>query len=168
MARCFSTEMNLSITKRGPGTKNVDAAIADMRKSDVLVGIPQSRNRARRKAAIGNAALLYLHTHGSPLQGIPPRPVIEPAIAADGNRQIIAAELKDAARELFARELNRARVSLRRAGQAGANAATGWFTDPRNHWAPNRPATIRRKGSDRPLIDTGALRASITYVVRSV
>ena len=31
---------------------------------------------------------------------------------------------------------------------------------------PNAPSTIRRKGSSNPLIDTGRLRASITYVVR--
>jgi len=30
---------------------------------------------------------------------------------------------------------------------------------------PNAPATIAAKGSDNPLIDTGALRASIRYIV---
>ncbi|MGL4545197.1 MAG: hypothetical protein ACRCUU_06490 [Plesiomonas sp.] len=32
---------------------------------------------------------------------------------------------------------------------------------------PNAPSTIAQKGSDNPLIDTGALRASVTYVVQS-
>jgi hypothetical protein len=32
-------------------------------------------------------------------------------------------------------------------------------------FAPNRPATIARKGSSRPLIDSGSLRQSITWVV---
>ena len=31
---------------------------------------------------------------------------------------------------------------------------------------PNAPATIEMKGSDKPLIDTGQLRSSITYVVK--
>lgn len=31
---------------------------------------------------------------------------------------------------------------------------------------PNKPSTIKRKGSDKPLIDTGQLRSSITYKVR--
>lgn len=30
-------------------------------------------------------------------------------------------------------------------------------------WAPNSPLTIKRKGSSRPLIDTGRLRKSIDY-----
>jgi hypothetical protein len=34
-----------------------------------------------------------------------------------------------------------------------------------NEWTPLKPNTIKRKGSSRPLIDTGILRSSITYVV---
>ena len=33
-------------------------------------------------------------------------------------------------------------------------------------WAPNAPLTIKRKHSDKPLIDTGRMRQSIVYVVR--
>lgn len=32
-------------------------------------------------------------------------------------------------------------------------------------WASNSPATIKKKGSSKPLIDTGRLRGSITYEV---
>lgn len=31
---------------------------------------------------------------------------------------------------------------------------------------PNKPSTIKRKGSDRPLIDTGHMRQSVKYVVK--
>lgn len=33
-------------------------------------------------------------------------------------------------------------------------------------WAPNAPSTIKKKGSNKPLIDTGRMRQSIVYVVR--
>ena len=33
------------------------------------------------------------------------------------------------------------------------------------NWVPNAPATIRRKGSDRPLIDTGQLVNAVEYEV---
>lgn len=33
-------------------------------------------------------------------------------------------------------------------------------------YAPNAAATIRRKGSDKPLIDTGRMRQSVNYVIR--
>lgn len=38
------------------------------------------------------------------------------------------------------------------------------FTD--GHLQPNAPSTIKKKGSSKPLIDTGQLRQSITYVVK--
>ena len=33
-------------------------------------------------------------------------------------------------------------------------------------FVPNSPATIKRKGSSRPLIDTGHLRQSVRYRIR--
>lgn len=33
-------------------------------------------------------------------------------------------------------------------------------------FAPNAPSTIRKKGSDKPLIDTGRMRQSVKYVIR--
>ena len=38
-------------------------------------------------------------------------------------------------------------------------------TEGFGEWTPNSPATIRAKGSEMPLIDTGNLRNSITYKV---
>lgn len=33
-------------------------------------------------------------------------------------------------------------------------------------FAPNSPETIKRKGSDKPLVDTGRMRQSINYVIQ--
>lgn len=33
-------------------------------------------------------------------------------------------------------------------------------------FAPNSPSTVRQKGSDQPLIDTGHMRQSVNFVVR--
>ena len=33
-------------------------------------------------------------------------------------------------------------------------------------WVPNAPYTIAKKGSDKPLIDTGRMRQSIVYVIK--
>ena len=156
---------NISVTHTGPGAKQIRERLESLRRSDVLVGIPQAKN-SRRGEPIGNAALMFIHTHGSPAHHIPARPVIEPAIAADGNRQIIAGELAEAAKDHLQGDPQKAETALQRAGISGMNASKSWFTDGRNNWPPNRPSTIRRKGSNRPLIDTGALRRSITYVVR--
>ncbi len=34
-------------------------------------------------------------------------------------------------------------------------------------WAPNAPETIKRKKSERPLVDTGTMRNRVTHVVRA-
>ena len=34
------------------------------------------------------------------------------------------------------------------------------------NFAPNSPSTIRRKGSEQPLIDTGHMRQSVNYVIK--
>lgn len=143
---------------------NLKAGFAALSRLDVLVGITQGT--AARKGNINNAALMYIHTNGSPARSIPARPVIEPAIKADENWKAINAELQKAAQAELEGEAQLTINFLRKAGQIGADASKRWFVDSRNGWAPNRPSTIRRKGSSQPLIDLGNMRKAITYVVR--
>jgi hypothetical protein len=122
-----------------------------------------------KKAALGdinNAELLFLFEHGSPINKQPARPLLNPAINADGNKQKIAKEITDSMRLRLAGDSEGAVKKMQRAALAGQNAARGWFTDGRNGWAPNALSTIKAKGSDRPGIWTGAMRASIVGVVR--
>lgn len=167
--------------------KKFAASLAALTKYQVYVGIPTTTAAARMadimgmalgstgklkkrlldaaKSQVNNAELMYIHSHGSQLKGIPARPVIEPAIAAPGNKELIAAELEQAAKAAMEGSQAKMVQFLNRAGLVAQNACRKWFTDPRNNWAPNKPSTIKAKGSSRPLIDTGELRKSITYVV---
>lgn len=177
----------LSVTKKG-GSVNLGDLLKKIAKKQVYVGIPEEK-APRKKGEISNAQLMYIHTHGSPLKNIPERPVIEPAIEARGNKEPIANELKEAARAVLNGKPQEAERRLKRAGMLGQNAARAWFTDPRNGWPPDSEATVKRKlklskqqygdlqeavnqglitASDltQPLIDTGQLRKSITYVVK--
>ena len=169
--------------------------LAGMKKRAIYVGIPQEES-SRKDGDITNAELLFIHTngvrrrsmikemdavmdsgkpyskayelyiqsHGSPLWHAPPRPVIEPALKAHADE--ISRGFKgiyDATAKGNAAAVN---MAITKTGMTAQNAARGWFTDPRNGWAENAPATIARKGSDKPLIDTGAMRKAIVYVVR--
>ena len=136
-----------------------------------MAGKTKSKKKAAKlkKAALGdvtNAELLFIHTNGSPVNHIPARPVLQPAITADGNKQKISNEISKSIKSTLAGDKEGAENNMLRAALAGQNVARLWFTDGRNGWAPNKPRTIKAKGSDRPLIDTGALRASIVGVVR--
>lgn len=174
--------METKVIKKGPGVEKLKQALERITHMDVLVGVPMNKN-PRTETSINNAALLFLHTNGSPLQGIPARPVIEPAIQADGNREQITDQLGMAAQAVLQGNPALAVRCLHLAGQAGENVSREWFTDSRNGWPPNKPETVRRKirkmsskqfkeaaksgePLTRPLIDTGQLRKSIIYVVR--
>lgn len=174
---------------------NLEKLLEELKQSDVLVGIPEQQ-ASRQAEKINSAELLYIHTHGirqkrmrqemqeqmdggdtyseayqlylhehgSPLWHSPPRPVLEPAI--EDCKEEISAQLGRAAGALFDRNLLGFTSGLHRAGQVAENGARGWFTNPKNNWAPNSPATAEMKGSSNPLIDTGQMRKAITHVVR--
>lgn len=55
------------------------------------------------------------------------------------------------------------RKGLERLGVLGVSLVQREFID--GDFVPNAPVTVERKGSDAPLIDTGQLRQSITFVV---
>ena len=113
---------------------------------------------------------LYVQTHGSPLWHAPPRPVIEPAIAK--HHREIAEEYAKAVKAAMTGDGARADAFIKRTGLLAQNICRQWFTDAENGWPPNSPITIDKKtkgkgGKTNPLIDTGALRKAIVYVVRS-
>lgn len=151
----------------------VPAAGRDVRTKQLLAlaGKTASKKKQQRlkKAAdqdVTNAELLFIHTNGSPIKKIEARPVIQPAIEVDDNKQAIVNELNASIKASLEGDKDLAENKMLRAALAGQNAARKWFTDGRNNWKANAASTIKAKGSDRPLIDTGALRASIVGVVR--
>lgn len=116
------------------------------------------------------AQQLYIASHGSPAHRIPPRPIIEPAIEA--NQDEIENKLEKALSAFLDFNFILGEKKLKAVGMFAQNKVRGWFTDSRNGWPPNSPATIKAKSKgknikDNPLIDTGELRKSITYVVKT-
>jgi len=153
-------------------------AFAELERTHVLVGIPESN--AGRDGEITNAALLYIHSNGSPLNNLPARPVIEPALERNMDKigEILSAAITNAADG----DISGMNANLEKAGLAGQTAAINYMNDKTNGMPPLAPSTVKRKqrkGSgiapdtgasdsqfDNPLIDTGSLRNSITYVIR--
>lgn len=126
----------------------------------------QARLKKIASSDINNAELLFIQEHGSPINKIPARRVLMPSIEADGNKQAIEHELNGSIQATLAGDREGAEKKILRAALAGQNSARRWFTDGRNGWDKNADSTIARKGSSRPLIDTGAMRAAIVGVVR--
>lgn len=174
----------------------VRGALQKLTQKDVLVGIPAEKATREKSKDINNAELLYIHTHGvrtpamrqemqqhmdkgmtyskahqlylrehgSPAMAIPPRPVLEPSIQA--NKEAIGKWLGKAGKAALEGNAEKYMYNLEGAGNLAEKGARLWFKDPRNNWAPNSPRTIKRKGSDKPLIDTDEMHKKIVYVIR--
>lgn len=159
--------MSMKITK--DDVSKVLASIQELASKQVLVGIPASK--AERKEGdeepVNNAQLGYIHEYGSPKANIPARPFLNPGIARA--QESINSHLKKAAKAAMDGNSEKVDVELNATGliaQAGARNEinNGVF----EVLAPATLAARRRRGrtGDKPLIDTGQLRNSITYVIR--
>jgi hypothetical protein len=148
-------------------SKSIDA----LGRSRVMVGVPSDKT-ARSGDPINNASLAYIMEHGAPEANIPARPFMKPGIATVQPQ--IAAGLKKAGEFAMDGKADAVNRQLHRVGAIGRDAIKAKITD--GPFAPLKPSTIAARKSKRksrtntdikPLIDTGALRASISYVIRS-
>ena len=160
-------EVKINIESKG-GEDISKKGINFLRHNAVYVGIPEGGNREGKP--ISNAELLFIHTNGSPVNKIPKRPVIEPALKDDA--ESISKMLKSCASLADKGKYEEAYKELEKIGMRAQNVCRDWFENEKNNWPPNTESVIRakiKKGSTdpKPLIDTGELRKSITYFVDS-
>lgn len=152
----------VSIKVRKDIYKQVKKNLLEFSKLDLLVGVPQEKTeREDTSRSITNAELMFIHTNGSPLKNIPKRPTIEPTIEEQKER--IEKMFSSAVNKILAHKGD-GRDDLEKLGIFLVNKIKAKFGS--DELAPNAESTIAHKKSDRPLIDTGQLRNSITYVVR--
>lgn len=108
-----------------------------------------------------NAYILAIMEHGSPVKNIPPRPLLKPVIKK--HREQIQNIFERIYKLLLEGDETGADFEMERLSQRIQRWTQEFFVED-NGWAPNSPATIKRKGSDKPLIDTASLRGSIRGV----
>lgn len=141
---------------------NLVGGINFIRKAKIEVGIPAETDAAHAGGTM-NSELLYLHCNGSPANNIPPRNVLKAGLGEDGAQKEMKKLIRSGMLKAVLGNVEGARAQYEKAGMAGAAAVQAQFgkIPP-----PNAPATVARKGSSATLIDTGALRDAITYIVR--
>ena len=157
---------NVDIKVRKDIYKQVKKRLLEFSQLDLLVGVPQDKTERKREEdenePITNAELMFIHTKGSPARNIPKRPTLEPTI--EENNAIITDKYEKAVQKILAGKAD-GREDLEKLGIWVMNKVKAKFGS--DELEPLKPATIKAKGSDRPLIDTGQLRNSITYVIRN-
>jgi hypothetical protein len=158
--------MKSGLTIRADSAQSILDALKTLANKDVLVGIPESKDE-RDDGDIGNAAIGYINENGSPAQNIPPRPHLKPGVKSV--EQDFMPHLKAAAQKALEGNEEGAVTSLDRAGTVAANGVKRYITI--TGFTPLADATIanrlrRGRTGNKPLIDTGEYRRSITHVVR--
>lgn len=127
------------------------------------VGILGSHATRDSDSSINNAELGLIQIYGSITNNIPPRDFLVMPIEMK-RRELVKILAGSTSREAFARG-NYKRIfeimGVAAVGFVDEAFATGGF----GMWAPNKPATIRRKHSSAPLIDQAELRKAQTFDV---
>jgi phage gpG-like protein len=146
-------------------------AVRELLKMQVLVGVPDANANRQREPGddsdINNAALAYIHNYGSPANNIPARPFMEPGIKAA--RAQIVRFMGAAGRAAIDGKPDEIRRNFEKVGLVTQAAIQKKITD--GPFTPLAPATLaarraRGRTGTGPLIDTGQLRRSITFVIR--
>lgn len=125
--------------------------------SRVKVGVPAGPTEADgTSTAVVGATVEF----GRPSVGQPERPFLRGGVndSLPAVRRVAAHDLV-----LVADGQMGVAVALERIGQAAAGSVKQYMAG--DHFAPNAPATVDRKGSSQPTIDSSHLRQSITHVV---
>lgn len=129
----------------------------------VRVGIladEPKRSREPQDSGLSLVEVALIHEFGAPARGIPQRSFLRAAIdehAPDIRRLILA---------VAARALDGAISPAQALDQIGAKVA-GWVQTRIDQGIapPLKPETIARKGSSKPLVNVGQLKAAITWKV---
>ena len=123
--------------------------------------------------------LLGIHTRGSPIMHIPPRPVVEPALAKESLREEMGEFLLESCEAAFEGDMSGTVAGLENCGQRGADGIREYIDEgipPPNSpvtlsggWIYNRVAKkgvlISGKGGSTPMNDTGALYGDFDFEI---
>lgn len=158
--------MKSGLTIRADAAQGILDALKTLANKDVLVGIPESKD-SRDDGEFGNAGIGYINENGSPQQNIPARPHLKPGVRSV--EQEYLPHLKAAAQKALEGNAEGAITSLDRAGTVAANGVKRYITITGFTALSDVTLAQRRKRGrtgNKPLIDTGEYRRSITHVVR--
>lgn len=149
----------MTVKRVGPGTEKLAATLDGL---DGLEGKVGWFETAHYPGGTPVAYVATIHEFGAPSAGIPARPFMRPAVEQHGQEWVdllgqgAARAVEGGVSPRDVLEL----VTLRAAGDVAK--AIQAVTAP-----PLKPLTIARKGSSKPLIDTGQMIQSVTGKVET-
>lgn len=157
--------MAVSVTiekKNDSNARKVKRSVSSMSGDHVLIGWPQGDPKNMRPDGATNSALAALHNSGSEDGKIPPRPFMDEAFESPVNRSKLKRLMLGLALRVIKGQTT-SEKALGTVGEAGVDMVKDSIRD--GNWKENKPSTVARKGSSRPLIDTEQMLNSVTHKV---
>lgn len=145
----------MTVTRTGPGTAKVLETLKGLDGLEGKVGWFESAHYPAENGGVPVAYVATIHEFGT--SRVPARPFMRPAVAEYGQEwmdliaQGAAASMTGGPSPADVLEL----VMLQAAGNVAEKIAA--VTSP-----PLSPVTIKRKGHEKPLVDTGQMMQSVT------
>lgn len=148
-------------------TSDFNDIISKFKRDDILVGIPEEDTTRKDNDPITNAALLAICNFGSPLNNIPPWPVM--AIGLKNARDEITDQFKKAAVDALSKGVAALSPAYNRIGIIASNSIKKVINTqekvPEGKPEASTLAARKSKG-EKYWIVTGQMRNAITYVVK--
>ena len=164
--------LTLKMTEDTEKIENREKCLEYLQKNKVDVGLTSS-------ASGRSLFLLGIHTRGSPIMHIPPRPVVEPALAQESLKEEMGEFLLDSCEAAFEGDMSGTVAGMENAGQRGADGIREYIDagiPPPNSpvtlsggWIYNRVAKkgvlVGGKSGSTPMKNTAALYNDFDYEI---
>ena len=164
--------LTLKMTEDTEKIENREKCLEYLQKNKVDVGLTSSAS-GRSKFLLG------IHTRGSPIMRIPPRPVVQPALAQESLKSEMAEKMIASCEAAMDGDMAGTVAGLEDAGQRGADGIREYIDagiSPPNApvtlsggWIYNRVAKkgvlVGGKSGSTPMKDTGALYEDFDYEI---
>lgn len=137
----------------------------------VISGDSKNKRKETYQFGVTNAELMFIHENGSPLNHIPSRPVLKLTyewLTSEGKIELVKTMVKCVGLVMMERPIEEIDNEMDKLCLKIQNHARKIIYSNDGQLAPNAPSTIRKKGDNHPLFDTGQLARSITCRARRI
>lgn len=152
------------IRQNGGALQSLINRVAGMHGKQIVVGVPEGKTHTvsenGKTYTMSMSLLANIHEFGSPSRNIPARPFLIKTLK--DNQEKYVDLIKSNTWKMITRKLD-PDVFLARLGMLAVRDVQAYMVN--GQFKPLAEITIARKGSSKPLIDTGQLRQSITYQI---
>ncbi len=151
----------MAFTKNDKVFQELRRKVGELANAKVRVGILSDEEVETEHGELTIVELAAIHEFGAPNAGIPERSFIRKTFEDEGRADLVDFQAEQA-RKVVDGKLG-AKTALKQIGAWAVGRVKARIRakiDP-----PNKPATIKRKGSSTPLVDTGHLANSVAWEI---